>query len=98
MQIIVVTHDIALAEEYADRIIRIDEGRIVQDETYSSLSSAEHGKEIIKKGKDDTLLLVIREMRSRIAATLASVLLKFVLVCLLQQLFHPDLRLLGLDQ
>ena len=75
MQIIVVTHDIALAEEYADRIIRIDEGRIVQDETYSSLSSADHGKEISKKGKDDTLLLVIREMRSRIAATLASVLL-----------------------
>lgn len=75
MQIIVVTHDIALAEEYADRIIRIDEGRVVQDETYSSLSSAEHGKEIIKKGKDDTLLLVIREMRSRISSTLATVLL-----------------------
>lgn len=75
MQIIVVTHDIALAQEYADRIIEIREGRIIKDKTYASTSLVHSGEEIQKKSIDDTFILMVREIRSHMMSSITSLLL-----------------------
>lgn len=84
VQIIIVTHDIALAEKYGDRIIRMNKGIIVSDEIRTSKISASSGEEIKKKNIKETMQLVLREIKSRIVENifltcliLASILVVF---------------------
>lgn len=81
VQIILVTHDTVLAEQYADRIITMDQGIVVSDKQINNHDLTSSGEEIPKRKLDDTLILVIREIRSRILDSLSQVLL--LVLCVL---------------
>lgn len=81
VQIILVTHDTLLAQQYADRIITMDQGIVVKDEKKNSNSYTQIGEEIPNRKLDDTLILVIREIRSRIMDSLSQVIL--IVLCVL---------------
>ena len=80
--VIVVTHDIAISEEYADRLINIEEGQIVLDEMIN------HNKKLSLKEADVTKhslktnwLLALKYLRSRLGEV--SFFLIFVTIALL---------------
>lgn len=81
VQIILVTHDTLLAQQYADRIITMDQGIVVKDEKKNSNSYTQIGEEIPNRKLDDTFILVIREIRSRIMDSLSQVIL--IVLCVL---------------
>lgn len=66
MLVIVVTHDIALAEKYSDRIIRMGKGIIESDIQISELSSYKSNPKTNKKTVLETFQLVLCEFKSRI--------------------------------
>ncbi len=80
VQIILVTHDILLAQEYADRIITMDQGVVVKDEKKNNKCLVEMGEEIPNRKFDDTLILVIRELRSRVMDSISQILLSVLCV------------------
>lgn len=71
IQVIVVTHDIALAEKYADRIIRMDKGIIVSDRVQSTqkYNQVSAGTTIPKKNHHEIFWLIRHELLSRKAET-----------------------------
>ncbi len=81
VQIILVTHDVLLAQQYADRIITMDQGIVVKDEKIQSNTLTQVGEVIPKRKLDDTLILTIREIRSRVMDSLSQVVL--LVLCVL---------------
>lgn len=77
-QIVFVTHDTALAQEYADRVIVMDRGRVVQDTVIHEGPLAGNGQQIRKKGVKETVRLACR----RIMSSLTDSLIQMVLVVL----------------
>lgn len=86
IQVLVVTHEIALSEEYADRIIRIESGKVVEDKVVNHLNESVQGDVISKKTLKNTCLLTIKKIKSRplsfltqlIVSTLIAVSMYFV--------------------
>ena len=75
VQILFVTHDIALAEKYADRIIRMEQGVVISDEMIHEHEKSKQGKEIHHKSEKETLWLSLHNLHSRIADTLGTIIL-----------------------
>lgn len=75
IQIIMVTHDIALAEKYADRIIKMDQGVIVSDTVIVNKQQSQLGNHIENKTVKDTLLLAMKKMDSRIVEFIEQVII-----------------------
>lgn len=80
IQIILVTHDIALAEEYADRIITMDQGTVVKDEVIHECSKATSGKSIKHHALKSTFTFSLKRLSSQIADSLSSVLLSVLCI------------------
>lgn len=82
VQIIIVTHDIALAEKYGDRIIRMSKRSIVSDEIRNKNMTSCYGEKIEEKKFNDIWKLVKCEVKSRIPENLfvCSLLLASILV------------------
>lgn len=75
IQIIMVTHDIALAEQYGDRIITLDQGTVVKDEMVHVKETAVAGHAIKKKNFGETVSVASKELVSRISDSLMTVVL-----------------------
>ncbi len=75
VQILFVTHDIALAEKYADRIIRMEQGVVISDEMIHEREKSKQGKEIHHKSEKETLWLSLHNLHSRMADTLGTIIL-----------------------
>lgn len=75
IQIIMVTHDNALAEAYADRIIQMEQGKVVSDTIITNQSKSQIGNQIKKKSIKETLLFVMKEMDSRIMECIEQVII-----------------------
>jgi ABC-type lipoprotein export system ATPase subunit len=75
IQIIMVTHDTALAEQYGDRIITLDQGTVVKDEMIHEKEQAGSGHEIQKKNIAETISVSSKELVSRISDSLVTVVL-----------------------
>ncbi len=75
VQILFVTHDIALAEKYADRIIRMEQGVVISDEMIHEHEKSQKGKEIHHKSEKETLWLSLHNLHSRMADTLGTIIL-----------------------
>lgn len=80
--VIVVTHDIALAHKYADRLIEIDDGKIISDKTLSE------NKPLIKHKKHkapsfvDHVAFAFKYLRSRIFTySFLTVFIALILLC-----------------
>lgn len=69
VQVFLVTHDIALAQEYADHVIEMQAGKIINDETVHQLSIANEGLSKVKKSLSDTFSVVLKKIKSRIPET-----------------------------
>lgn len=83
IQIILVTHDIALAEKYADRIIKMNQGYVVSDEKITNHKENETGEIITKKTFKETLKYVILEIKSRWKDALVTVSLSTLSIVML---------------
>ena len=70
--VIMSTHDIALAEKYADRLIKIDEGKILSDEVIDKAQAIVHHKTKPRPKTGDHLSFIFRYIRSRSAFFLFS--------------------------
>ena len=70
--VIMSTHDIALAEKYADRLIKIDEGKILSDEVIDKAQAIVHHKTKPRPKIGDHLSFIFRYIRSRSAFFLFS--------------------------
>lgn len=80
IQIILVTHDIALTEEYADRIITMDQGTVVKDEVIHECSKATAGKSIKHHALKSTFTFSMKRLSSQILDSLSSVLLSVLCI------------------
>lgn len=80
IQIILVTHDIALAEEYADRIITMDQGTVVKDEIIHECSKATAGNRIKHHALKSTFTFSMKRLSSQIPDSLSSVLLSVLCI------------------
>ena len=69
IQVIVVTHDIAIAEMYADRIIRMGEGIIESDTTINTTNLQKNNYTKSKKKYFDIFELILLKCKSRIIET-----------------------------
>ena len=87
IQIIFVTHDIALSEKYADRVIKMNQGSIISDEIIKKNSDFNIGEKINKKSFRDTLFLVLSELKSRWCDTVFKLLLSILSIVMLFSLF-----------
>ncbi len=63
--VIIVTHDIALAEKYADRLIGIEDGKIIEDKTLHSTQHITKHRSIIRHGVTDHLRFAFKYLKSR---------------------------------
>lgn len=64
--VIMITHDIALANAYADRLIEIDNGKIIKDSVISRYAVIDKTKNIVKKQSiTDNLRFVFKDIISR---------------------------------
>lgn len=79
VQIILVTHDIALAEKYADRIITIDNGRITDDKIIKQKEISHNQTRNIHKNYIQTLNAVLLQLKSRKLETLFYLCVAFLL-------------------
>lgn len=75
IQVIVVTHDIALAEKYADRIIRMGKGFVESDDVINKTGEIRDKGKQKKKSFKETIQLLWYELKSRIAENLLFLLL-----------------------
>lgn len=80
VQIVMVTHDIALAEQYGDRIITLDQGRVIKDEIIKGKKASVSGQKIKKKNLLETCNVVWKEITSRISDSLVTVLLMILCI------------------
>ena len=80
IQIILVTHDIALAEEYADRIITMDQGTVVKDEVIHECSKATAGKSIKHHALKSTFTFSLKRLSSQLLDSLSYVLLSVLCI------------------
>lgn len=65
IQIFLVTHDIALAEKYANRILTMDAGKIIKDEIIYDTNLSEEGRMMEKKTLSKTFKVVLLQLKSR---------------------------------
>ena len=74
MLVILVTHNIALAEKYADRIIYMGKGIIEKDERIHDLNQQLENKLISKKNFFQTIRLILFELKSRFVENMIYIL------------------------
>lgn len=79
VQIFLVTHDIALAEKYADRILYMENGQIIKDEKLHDTELAEKGETRNNKNFSETLKAVILQLKSRPIDTVFMIFISFIL-------------------
>ena len=75
IQILLVTHDIALAEEYADRIITMDQGIVVKDEIKAEKKLTQPGNDMEKHGLKETFVFALKELTSRLFDSVGNIIL-----------------------
>lgn len=80
IQIILVTHDILLSKQYADRIITMEQGIVVKDEIINEKPKSHAGNRMEKRSLKDTFMLAIKHMTSRIPHTCGQILLSAVCI------------------
>lgn len=78
VQVVLVTHDIALAEKYADRIIQLSEGAIYSDTTLCAYEKLNEGKQLPNKTIKETVSLVFKEFKSRVHESILFVVLSCI--------------------
>ena len=61
VQIILVTHDIALAEKYSNRIVQMSQGVVVNDKIINQYEKASSGESIQKKTTKETFRFVLQD-------------------------------------
>ena len=66
IQVIVVTHDIGIAEKYADRVIKMGKGYVESDEVVHETKSIENKTIQKKKSIKETIKLLWYELKSRV--------------------------------
>lgn len=74
-QVIIVTHDIALAEKYADRIVKMGKGIIESDKIIKEHSRFINERIKVRKKVTDTYHLVFTELKSRLLESSLLILL-----------------------
>lgn len=80
MQIILVTHDTLLAEQYADRVITMDKGTIIKDEVIHSCTPSDNGKKMKHHALKSTFLLSVKRLKTELPSTVSSFLLSALCV------------------
>lgn len=75
VQIILVTHDILLSKQYADRIITMEQGVVVKDEIIHEKGKCHSGNDIEHKNLKETIQLSIRRLTSSITGSLTQLVL-----------------------
>lgn len=88
VQIILVTHDILLSRQYADRIITMEQGVIVGDEIIHEKGRCYHGTEIEHKTVKETALLSYRRLVSTVTGTLMQLMLMMLAVLTMFTVFN----------
>lgn len=80
VQVIVVTHDIALAHKYADRIIQMGKGVVESDIQFNELPPLELNGRDNKKTLKDVIKLIALEVKSRRSENILFVSMSLLLV------------------
>lgn len=74
-----VTHDIAITQAYADRIIEMDQGCVIKDVVINQVNqNSEQGIQKEKKSLKDAVHFVFKDRKSRIQETLTTIVLSFL--------------------
>ena len=88
VQIILVTHDILLSRQYADRIITMEQGVVVGVEIIHEKGRCHHGTEIEHKTVKETALLSYRRLVSTVTGTLMQLMLMMLAVLTMFTVFN----------
>ena len=80
IQIIFVTHDILLSQQYADRIITMEQGIVVKDEIIHEKQKSHAGNRMEKRNLKDTAVLSFKNMVSRMSYTCGQVFLSVICI------------------
>ena len=78
IQIILVTHDILLSKQYADRIITMEQGVVIRDEIIHEKQESHAGNRMKKRNLKDTAVLSVKNMVSRLPHTCSQILLSTI--------------------
>ena len=78
IQIILVTHDILLSKQYADRIITMEQGVVIRDEIIHEKQESHAGNRMKKRNLKDTAVLSVKNMISRLPHTCSQILLSTI--------------------
>ena len=78
IQIILVTHDVLLSKQYADRIITMEQGIVIKDEIIHEKQESHAGNRMKKRNLKDTAVLSVKNMISRLPHTCSQILLSTI--------------------
>lgn len=87
IQVIMVTHDTALAKEYGDRIIELDKGTVVSDEIIHDSLLATSGEVIEKKSWKQSLDVVLKQLKSEKIQTITSTMFYVLMILVVYTMF-----------
>lgn len=81
VQVFLVTHDISLANEYADRILIMENGQIIQDQVLHKQPSSTQAKTLSKKSLLDHFKVAFYQIKSRIIENICLIFAS-LLICI----------------